>query len=322
MSLNTFTNADKGIQLGLKIGAIEIKSKKLETENIKTQKIETENIKTQNIETQNIDVSTINGKPYKSGTGNTLSSDQNEDGIENKIIVEHETTKFTTDNIQIVTKKKFNKITSDGGLILSGGALDADYGIGIDDAQISVFQPFNVFTPTNLHNQPLKNVGAINGLSVTGGMYSGTSAGTLINKTDITSLKPKGVGTMKVSNGIKEGRCFHIQIAGDSSMVEKDTVQIIVIRNGVSLAESDIITVKNNTRFFEINANITIRSIDEIGSICTIAKFEYDDNVVRFNQVTTANTTRASTFDVLFKFVNRSDKSAVQTQFFNLQKIY
>ena len=302
MSLNTFTNADKGIQLGLKIGAIEIK--------------------TNQIETKNIDVATINGEPYKSGTGNTISSDPNEDGNTNKIIVEQESTKFTTENIQIHTKKPFNKINSDGGLILSGGAVDADYGIGIDNAQVSIFQNLNVFTKTDFHNQPLTGVKSINSLSLAGGLYSGTSTGVLINTTDITSLKPKGVGKMKVSTGVKEGGCFNLEIAGDSSMVAGDTIQIIIIRNGVSLAESDIITVKNESTFFEIDAKITIRSIDEIGSICTIAKFEYHNNTVRFNQTTTANTTRASTFDVLFKFVTRSNSSAVQTQQFTLKKIY
>ena len=267
------------------------------------------NIFAKNVSTANMDV-------------NTISSKSNDDGKSNKIIVEQESTKFTTDNIQIHSKKKFNKINSDGGLILSGGAVDAEYGIGIDNAQVSIFQNLNVFTPTNFHNQPLTGVSSINKLTTVGGLYSGTSTGTLINTTDITSLKPKGVGTLKISNGVKEGGCFHLEIAGDSSMVAGDTIQIILIRNGNTIAESEIITVKNESTFFEIDAKITIRSIDEIGSIFTYCKFEYDNNTVRFNQTTTANTTRASTFDVLFKFVTRSSKSAIQTQMFTLKKIY
>lgn len=267
------------------------------------------NIFAKNVSTANIDV-------------NTISSKSNDDGKSNKIILKDESTKFTTDNIQIHSKKKFNKINSDGGLILSGGAVDAGYGIGIDDAQVSIFQNLNVFTPTNFHNQPLTGIKSINGISVAGGVYSGTSTGVLINTTDITSLKPKGIGIMKVSTGVKEGGCFHLEIAGDSSMVAGDTIQIIIIRNGVSLAESDIITVKNESTFFEIDTKITVRSIDEIGSIFTYCKFEYDNNTVRFNQTTTANTTRASTFDVLFKFVTRSSKSAIQTQMFTLKKVY
>ena len=306
MILNTFTNTDRGIQLGLKIGAIEIKSK---------------NIQSKNIETNNIDVSTINGIPYKSGTGNTISFDSNEDGDTNKIVVEEETTKFTTDNIQIHSKKKFNKINSDGSLIISGGGVDADYGIGIDNAQVSIFQNLNVFTKTDFHNQPLKGVKTINGLSVAGGIFSGTSTGNIINTTDISSLKPEGIGIMKVYKS-KKGDSFHLQIMGNSSMVAGDTIQIIIIRNGNSIAESEILTIQNISKCFEIDAKITFRHIDEIGSIFTYCKFEYDDNIVRFNKTNTVNTTRTSTFDVLWKFVNRSDKSAVQTQMFNLKKIY
>ena len=266
------------------------------------------NIFAKNVSTANIDV-------------NTISSKSNDDGKSNKIIVEQESTKFTTDNIQIHSKKKFNKINSDGGLILSGGAVDADYGIGIDNAQVSIFQNLNVFTRTNFHNQPLTGVSSINKLTTVGGVYSGTSMGTLINTTDITSLKPEGVGIMRLSK-TKKGDCFKFDISGDASMVAGDTVQIIIIHNGNVISESEIITVKNESTFFEINAKVTIRSIDEMGSIHTRAKFEYDNNTVRFNQTTTANTTRASTFDVLFKFVTRSNSSAIQTQQFTLKKIY
>jgi hypothetical protein len=242
-------------------------------------------------------------------------------GDTNKIILKEESTKFTTDNIQIHSKKAYNKINSDGGLILSGGGVDANYGIGIDNAQVSIFQNLNVFTKTDFHNQPLKSVKTINGLSVVGGLYCATSTGTLINTTDITSLKSEGMGNMKISKS-KKGDCFQIQIMGNSSMVQGDTIQIIIICNGNSIAESEILTIENISKCFEIDVKITFRHIDEIGSIHTYAKFEYDDNTVRFNKTTTANTSIDSTFDVLFKFVNRSDKSAVQTQMFNLKKIY
>ena len=242
-------------------------------------------------------------------------------GDTNKIILKEESTKFTTDNIQIHSKKPYNKINSDGGLILSGGGVDADYGIGIDNAQVSIFQNLNIFTKTDFHNQPIKGVKTINNLSPIGGLYSGTSTGTLINTTDISSLKSEGIGSMKVSK-LKKGDCFQIQIMGNSSMVQGDTIQIIIICNGNSIAESEILTIENISKCFEIDVKITIRNIDEIGSIHTYAKFEYDHNIVRFNKTTTTNTTRVSTFDVLWKFVNRSDKSAVQTQMFTLKKIY
>lgn len=242
-------------------------------------------------------------------------------GDTNKIILKEETTKFTTDNIQIHSKKPYNKINSDGGLMLSAGAVDADYGIGIDNAQVSIFQNLNVFTKTDFHNQPIKGVKTINNLSPIGGLYSGTSTGTLINTTDITSLKSEGIGSMKISK-IKKGDSFHLQIIGNSSMVQGDTIQIIIISNGNSIAESEIVTIQNLSKCFEIDAKITFRNIDEIGSIFTYAKFEYDDNIVRFNKTTTVNTSIDSTFDVLWKFVTRSDKSAVQTQMFTLKKIY
>ena len=69
----------------------------------------------------------------------------------------------------------------------------------------------------DMNNNGILNLSSINNLSVTGGLYAGTSAGTALNTTTLTTLTPTtSVGSLTVpANGFSVGDSYHLVVSGD-----------------------------------------------------------------------------------------------------------
>ena len=187
----------------------------------------------------------------------------------------------------------------------------------------------------DMNNNGILNLSSINNLSVTGGLYAGTSAGTALNTTTLTTLTPTtSVGSLTVpANGFSVGDSYHLVVAGDCDFFNNDTVQITLRYDGTNLAQSTVFAVENangSNNVFEIEADFTIRSIGATGSVHTSGEFTYNkDSVdskdfrgIRFNDTQVIDTTATATLDVLFQFVSRPGGSTLQTQLFRLGKVY
>ena len=187
----------------------------------------------------------------------------------------------------------------------------------------------------DMNNNGILNLSSINNLSVTGGLYAGTSAGTALNTTTLTTLTPTtSVGSLTVpANGFSVGDSYHLVVAGDCDFFNNDTVQITLRYDGTNLAQSTVFAVENangSNNVFEIEADFTIRSIGATGSVHTSGEFTYnkdstdskDFRGIRFNDTQVIDTTATATLDVLFQFVSRPGGSTLQTQLFRLGKVY
>lgn len=187
----------------------------------------------------------------------------------------------------------------------------------------------------DMNNNGILNLSSINNLSVTGGLYAGTSAGTALNTTTLTTLTPTtSVGSLTVpANGFSVGDSYHLVVAGDCDFFNNDTVQITLRYDGTNLAQSTVFAVENangSNNVFEIEADFTIRSTGATGTVHTSGEFTYNkDSVdskdfrgIRFNDTQVIDTTATATLDVLFQFVSRPGGSTLQTQLFRLGKVY
>ena len=187
----------------------------------------------------------------------------------------------------------------------------------------------------DMNNNGILDLSSINNLSVTGGLYAGTSAGTALNTTTLTTLTPTtSVGSLTVpANGFSVGDSYHLVVAGDCDFFNNDTVQITLRYDGTNLAQSTVFAVENangSNNVFEIEADFTIRSTGATGTVHTSGEFTYNkDSVdskdfrgIRFNDTQVIDTTATATLDVLFQFVSRPGGSTLQTQLFRLGKVY
>ena len=191
------------------------------------------------------------------------------------------------------------------------------------------------FTDFNMDNNNIINVAGINNLTAVGGVYAGTSDGTLINNTVEQSVLPgSGVGSLSIPpNGFAVGDCFHCVVAGDCVFDKDDTIQIKLKENGNILAQTPIINLEDaqaGDNAFEIEIDFTIRSIGALGSIATNFDFTYNKDGVeskdfrgtRAMDVQPIDTTVSSTLDISVQFPTNVTPSSLQTRLFRLQKVY
>jgi hypothetical protein len=203
--------------------------------------------------------------------------------------------------------------------------------------QIIRFEPTIITSSKNIdmNNNDIENVNSINGLTAVGGVYAGTSDGTLIDNTTEQSLLPlSGVGSLTIpANGFSVGDCFHCVVAGDCSFDKADTIQIKLKENGSILAQTPVFALedaKGANNAFEIEIDFTIRSIGATGSIGTNFDFTYnktgldskDFRGTRAMDVQPIDTTVSSTLDVTVQFPTNVTPSTLQTRLFRLQKVY
>ena len=191
------------------------------------------------------------------------------------------------------------------------------------------------FTDFNMDNNNIINVAGINNLTAVGGVYAGTSDGTLINNTVEQSVLPgSGVGSLSIPpNGFAVGDCFHCVVAGDCVFDKDDTIQIKLKENGNILAQTPIINLEDaqaGDNAFEIEIDFTIRSIGALGSIATNFDFTYNKDGIeskdfrgtRAMDVQPIDTTVSSTLDISVQFPTNVTPSSLQTRLFRLQKVY
>ena len=176
---------------------------------------------------------------------------------------------------------------------------------------------------------------SINGRTPSGGLYAGTSDGTLITGTTTeTSILPlSSVGGLTIpANAFVQGESFHFVCSGSFSSNNGDTATLRVKANGTSLGDIIVSLTGSSNEFFEIEIDFTIRQIGGvgIGDIVSNIDFTYSDagatswrgsrNVSVNN--TTFDTTISNTLDVTCQFSSTSANNSIQTRQATLGQVY
>lgn len=167
------------------------------------------------------------------------------------------------------------------------------------------------------------------------GFYSQTAASTpIVNTTVASTLINGGVGTLTVpANGFSVGDAFIAYFSGIVSSRNNDTITITVKSSGVTLASTGVITMPATTnKNYEIYINFAIRSLGAAGvaAIATSGSFTFNKNAsnspdsIGFSLVnsTTFDTTIANTLNVLAQWGTANPGNSIETEIFNLYKIY
>jgi hypothetical protein len=167
------------------------------------------------------------------------------------------------------------------------------------------------------------------------GLYAQTDASTPVtNTTTPTSLINGGVGSLSVpANGFQVGDSFTAKFWGKMSSLNNATLEIHVSSNGVTLADSNPITLVTTTnKIYNLEIDFTIRAIGGVGvaSIATAGRFNYNKNsnntpeTVGFFLLnnTTFDTTIENTLAVTAQWDSASTTNSIETELFNLYSTY
>ena len=167
-----------------------------------------------------------------------------------------------------------------------------------------------------------------------GGLYAQTAPSTIVTGTTPQTLINGGVGTMTVpANGFQVGDSFVAYFAGKMSSVNNAVLEIHVVADGDTLADTGLMTLFATTnKDWEMFINFTVRTIGASGvaSIATSGRFSYNKNsgsqpesIGFFNlNNTTFDTTVSNTLNVTAKWDTSSPTDKIQTEMFNLYRIY
>jgi hypothetical protein len=167
------------------------------------------------------------------------------------------------------------------------------------------------------------------------GLYSQTDQSTPITNTITpTSLINGGVGSLTVpENAFQVGDSFVAKFSGEISSLNNATIEIHVSSNGVTLADSGIITlVSTNNKIWDMEIDFTVRDLGGAGvaSIATAGRFNYNKNSNNlaesvgffFKNDTTFDTTIANTLVVTAQWGSASTSNSIATELFNLYRVY
>jgi hypothetical protein len=167
------------------------------------------------------------------------------------------------------------------------------------------------------------------------GLYSQTAQSTPItNTTTPTSLINGGVGSLSVpANGFQVGDSFVAKFSGEISSLNNATIEIHISSNGVTLADTGIITLVTTTnKIWDMEIDFTIRTVGGSGvaSVATTGRFNYNknsnnlaENVGFFStNNTTFDTTIANTLVVTAQWGSASTSNSIATELFNLYRVY
>jgi len=166
------------------------------------------------------------------------------------------------------------------------------------------------------------------------GLYAQTAPSTIVTGTTPQTLINGGVGSMTVpANGFQIGDSFVGYFAGKMSSVNNAVLEIHVVADGDTLADTGLMTLFATTnKDWEMFINFTIRTIGPAGvaSIATSGRFSYNRNsgtqpesIGFFNlNNTTFDTTISNTLNVTAKWDTSSPTDKIQTEMFNLYRIY
>ena len=188
----------------------------------------------------------------------------------------------------------------------------------------------------DMNNGAVNSVSSINNITPVGGLYAGTSDGTLITATttesSILPLSGVGPGLTLPANGFSIGDSFHFVCSGDFSSNNGDTATLRIKANGTNLGVIVVQLTGATNEFYEIEIDFTIRNIGGAGvaDIVSNIDFTYSDSgatswrgsrVVFINN-TTFDTTISNTLELTCQFSSSSANNSIQTRHATLGKVY
>ena len=167
------------------------------------------------------------------------------------------------------------------------------------------------------------------------GFYSQTAASTpIVNTTVASTLINGGVGTLTIpANGFRVGDAFICYFSGIMNSKNNANITITVKSGSVTLASTGVITLPQTTlKNYELYINFAVRSIGAAGvaAIATSGNFTYNKDAsnspdsIGFSLLnsTTFDTTIANTLNVLAQWGAADPLDSIETEIFNLYKIY
>lgn len=173
-------------------------------------------------------------------------------------------------------------------------------------------------------------VDSVNGLTPVGGLYAGTSFGTVINGGVLGSLLPNsGVGSLSVpANGFKVGDSFHLVCSGSIPVGDKDDIFTITLnQNGIELGQIVVDMEDMTNASFELEADFQVHSIGVSGQFVTSFDFTFNRTLLknfsgtRIVQVSFVNTTLPTNLSLTGQFSGQLNSSII-TALFYLRKQY
>lgn len=167
------------------------------------------------------------------------------------------------------------------------------------------------------------------------GLYTQTSSSARITNTTVeTSLLDGGVGSLSVpANGFQVGDSFSAILTGHISSINNHTLRIRVKSDGVTLADTGLITMPATTlKHWNLNINFTIRTIGAAGvaSIATGGSFIYNKDAsngfegTNFSTETSIgfDTTIANTLVITAQWGTANIGDIIYSELFTLTKTY
>lgn len=166
------------------------------------------------------------------------------------------------------------------------------------------------------------------------GLYAQTAPGTIVTGPAPQTLINGGVGSMTVpANGFQIGDSFTAYFAGKISNVNNAVLEIHISADGNTLADTSPMTLfATTTKDWEMYVNFTVRNIGSAGiaSIATSGRFSYNKNsgtqpesIGFFNlNNSTFDTTVSNTLNVTAQWDAVEPLNTIQTEMFNLYRIY
>ena len=167
-----------------------------------------------------------------------------------------------------------------------------------------------------------------------GGLYAQTAPAMIVTGTAPQTLINGGVGTMTVPvNGFQVGDSFVAYFAGKISCVNNAILEVHVLSDGDTLADTGPMTLFATTnKDWEMFVNFTVRLTGAAGvaSIATSGRFSYNkdsgtqpesDGFFNLNN-TTFDTTVSNTLNVTAQWDTGNPINQIQTEMFNLYRIY
>jgi hypothetical protein len=166
------------------------------------------------------------------------------------------------------------------------------------------------------------------------GLYSQTAAGMPVTGPVPGNLIDGGVGSLSIpANAFQVGDAFAAYFSGKISSVNNAILEIHISSSGNVLADSSPMTMFATTnKDWEMYINFTIRSIGAAGiaAIATSGRFSYNKNSGTqpestgfFNlNNTTFDTTVLNTLSVTAQWDSANPTNSIQTEMFNLYRIY
>lgn len=167
-----------------------------------------------------------------------------------------------------------------------------------------------------------------------GGLYAQTAPAMVVTGIAPQTLINGGVGTMTVpANGFQVGDSFIAYFAGKISCVNNAVLEVHVLSDGNALADTgSIVMAATTNKDWEMFINFTVRSIGATGvaEVATSGRFLYNkdsgtqpESIGFFNlNNTTFDTTVSNTLNVTAQWDTGNPINQIQTEMFNLYRIY